>query len=222
MVSKTSCTFTPSCCALVRSRCAKSCGTPMEKLEKTPCSAGSFIAFIWICIITPASAASPRSVRSSTCSLKPPMVPRPCTDGGGKMAMMALRCWAYFICSFWAMARPDSAAPWRSSKGFSPTNTMPADGLLMKPLMDRPGKAMAASTPGSLSAISDISRMTFSVRSRVAPCGSCAKLTRYCLSWIGTKPGGTSWNMATVAASSPPYTTSAVDLRFRMAPTPRP
>jgi len=70
---------------------------------------------------------------------------------------------------------------------------MPALALLMKPLIDRPGNATALSTPGSLSAMSDISRMTFSVRSSVAPLGSCAKLTRYCLSCTGTKPGGTCW-----------------------------
>ncbi len=63
----------------------------------------------------------------------------------------------------------------------------------MKPLIDRPGKATALSTPGSLSAMSDMSRITFSVRSSVAPSGSWAKLTRYCLSWTGTKPGGTAW-----------------------------
>ena len=39
--------------------------------------------------------------------------------------------------------------------------------------------------------MSDIWRMTASVRSSVAPSGNCAKLTRYCLSCVGTKPGGT-------------------------------
>ncbi len=37
----------------------------------------------------------------------------------------------------------------RCSNGLSVTNTMPADGLLMKPLIERPGKATALSTPGS-------------------------------------------------------------------------
>jgi hypothetical protein len=89
---------------------------------------------------------------------------------------------------------PDRSDDVRSENGFSVTHTMPAEALLMKPLMERPGNATAFSTPGSFSAMSDIRRMTVSVRSSVAPSGSCAKLTRYCLSCMGTKPGGTSWN----------------------------
>jgi len=51
---------------------------------------------------------------------------------------------------------------------------MPAEGLLIKPLIERPGNATAPATAGSLRAISDICRITFSVRSNVAPCGSWA------------------------------------------------
>jgi hypothetical protein len=125
--------------------------------------------------------------------LNPPIVPNPWTGGGGKMAMKASFTPAYFFCSFWEIAKPERSADFRSAKGFSVTNTIPALELLMKPLIDNPGNATALSTPGSLSAISDISRMIASVRSSVAPSGSCAKLTRYCLSCTGTKPGGTSW-----------------------------
>ena len=46
---------------------------------------------------------------------------------------------------------------------------MPALALLMKPLIERPGNATALWTPGSFSAMSDIWRMTASVRSSVAP-----------------------------------------------------
>ncbi|MOA05677.1 hypothetical protein D3C78_1252870 [compost metagenome] len=67
---------------------------------------------------------------------------------------------------------------------------MPLFGLLVKPLMDRPGKATVFSTPGCLEAISDMRLITASVRSRVAASGSCAKATRYCLSCCGTKPVG--------------------------------
>ncbi|KWV87544.1 hypothetical protein PFLmoz3_02827 [Pseudomonas fluorescens] len=67
---------------------------------------------------------------------------------------------------------------------------MPLFGLLVNPLIDRPGKAIAASTPGCLRAISDMRFITFSVRSRLAASGSWAKATRYCLSWAGTKPVG--------------------------------
>ena len=94
------------------------------------------------------------------------------------MAIIASPMAAYFRCSFCEIAKPDRSDDSRSLNGFSVTNTMPADGLLMKPLIDRPGNATALSTPGSFSAISDIWRITFSVRSSVAPSGSCAKPTR--------------------------------------------
>ncbi len=108
---------------------------------------------------------------------------------------------AYLPLSCAAMALPDSSLVLRSSNGLSETKTMPALGLLVKPLIDRPGKAIADSTPGCLSAMSDIWRITSSVRSSVAPSGSLAKLTRYCLSCAGTKPLGTSWNTPQVSAS---------------------
>ncbi|KAG1530303.1 hypothetical protein G6F50_017410 [Rhizopus delemar] len=73
------------------------------------------------------------------------------------------------------MALPESAAPLRSSKGLSVTNTMPALELLVKPLIDRPGNAMADCTPGSFRAMSLMRRITASVRSSAAPLGSCVK-----------------------------------------------
>ena len=82
------------------------------------------------------------------------MVPRPWTGGGGKIAIMASLMPAYFCCSFCAIAMPDRSGDVRSSNGFSVTNTMPAFGLLMKPLIDRPGNATALCTPGSFSAMS--------------------------------------------------------------------
>ena len=80
---------------------------------------------------------------------------------------------------------------------------MPELELLVKPLMDRPGKATACSTPGVFSVMSVMRRMTSSVRSSVAPSGSWAKPIRYCLSWPGTKPPGTALNRPAVAATSP-------------------
>ena len=71
---------------------------------------------------------------------------------------------------------------------------------LTKLLMDRPGNATELKTPGCLSAIDDIFRITASVRSNVAPSGSCANATRYSLSCVGTKPGGKSANHAPVRA----------------------
>ena len=68
---------------------------------------------------------------------------------------------------------------------------VPEFGLTVNPLIERPGNATDASTPGCLRAISDIFRITASVRSSDAASGSCAKATRYCLSWVGTKPVGT-------------------------------
>jgi len=52
-----------------------------------------------------------------------------------------------------AIAPPDSSGVLRSSKGFRATKTMPEFDELVKPLIDRPGKAMAFSTPGCFSAI---------------------------------------------------------------------
>ncbi len=88
------------------------------------------------------------------------------------------------------MAFAESDGSLRSSKGLSGVNTMPLFGLLVKPLIDKPGKATVFSTPGCLPAISDMRLITSSVRSRVAASGSWAKATRYCLSCGGTKPVG--------------------------------
>ncbi|MNR36942.1 hypothetical protein D3C85_1549210 [compost metagenome] len=78
----------------------------------------------------------------------------------------------------------------RSSKGLSGMNIRPALALLTKPLMDSPLKLTVLATPGCFRAISDIFRMTASVRSRLAPSGNWAKATRYCLSCCGMKPVG--------------------------------
>ena len=118
------------------------------------------------------------------------MLPSPCTGGGGKMAMMDSWMAANSPFSWAAMAPADSEGSRRSSKGFRVTKTMPLLGLLVKPLMDRPGKATVLSTPGCLRAMADMRRMTSSLRSRVAASGNWAKATRYCLSWGGTKPVG--------------------------------
>ncbi|MNN87150.1 hypothetical protein D3C81_2046620 [compost metagenome] len=61
-------------------------------------------------------------------------------------------CWF----SFCAMAGPLRSLLRRSSNGLSDMNTMPELGLLTKPLIDKPGKATADSTPGVFMPISDI------------------------------------------------------------------
>lgn len=101
------------------------------------------------------------------------------------------------------MAGPDSALVLRSSKGLSVTNTMPLLGELVNPLIESPGNSTASVTPGCLSAISVIRRMTASVRSSEAASGSWAKATRYCLSCVGTKPVGILLKRPPVAARSP-------------------
>ncbi len=87
--------------------------------------------------------AMPTPPRSSSCSLKPPVVPMPCTGGGGNITMKA----SWIAPNFWfnccAIAAADSDAPVRSSKGLSVTKTMPEFELLVKPLIDRPGKDTA-------------------------------------------------------------------------------
>jgi hypothetical protein len=72
---------------------------------------------------------------------------------------------------------------------------------LVKPLIDRPGKPTAFSTPGCFIMISPMRRITSSVRSSVAPSGSCAKPIRYCLSCCGTKPPGTALKSTPVTSS---------------------
>ncbi len=140
------------------------------------------------------------------------MVPKPRTGGGGTARTKA----SWMPLNFWfnaaAMAGPLPWAERRSSNGFKATKTMPALGATLKPLMLRPGKATADSTPGVLKAMSDILRITASVRSREAASGSCAKATRYCLSWVGAKPVGTLLKPQTVSSRSPPYTTNAMAL----------
>ncbi|MNR17096.1 hypothetical protein D3C85_1337380 [compost metagenome] len=89
---------------------------------------------------------------------------------------------------------------------------MPALGLLVKPLIDRPGKATALSTPGCLSAMSDMRLITSSVRSRLAASGSWANATRYCLSWAGTKPVGVLEKPKNVSTIRPAYSSRAIPL----------
>ena len=95
---------------------------------------------------------------------------------------------------------------------------MPALELLVKPLMDRPGKATALSTPGCLRTMSLMRRITSSVRSSVAPSGSWAKPTRYCLSCAGTKPDGTALNRPKVTPIRMKYTPMASALREMTRP----
>ena len=80
---------------------------------------------------------------------------------------------------------------------------MPALGATLKPLMLSPGNATAASTPGCFRPMSDIRRITASVRSKDEPSGNCAKATRYCLSCVGTNPVGTRLKLQPVNATSP-------------------
>ena len=81
---------------------------------------------------------------------------------------------------------------------------MPSLGDTLKPLMLNPGKATALSTPGCLRPMSDMRRMTASVRSSEAASGNWAKATRYCLSCVGTKPVGTLLKLQPVSTTSPP------------------
>src|SRR5882762_73800 len=77
-----------------------------------------------------------------------------------------------------AMAFAVRSGRFLSSEGFKVANTIPEFGLLVKPLIDSPGNATAFWTPGCFIAMSDILRITSSVRSSVAPFGNCAKDTR--------------------------------------------
>ena len=93
----------------------------------------------------------------------------------------------------------------------------------MKPLIDRPGNATALSTAGSFRAMSDIWRITFSVRSSVAPSGSCAKLTRYML--VLHRHEARRHHAGSRQRSRPAERhrpSARADLRVRMPPTPLP
>ena len=79
---------------------------------------------------------------------------------------------------------------------------MPSLGAAEKPAMERPGKATESTMPGTLSAMSLISRITASVRSIDAPAGSCAMPMRYCLSGAGTKPAGMRANSTAMTPSN--------------------
>ncbi|MOA51106.1 hypothetical protein D3C78_1742090 [compost metagenome] len=79
-------------------------------------------------------------------------------------------------------------------------------------MIDRPGKATALSTPGCFSASSDMRLITSSVRSRLEASGSCAKATRYCLSWPGTKPVGVLEKPKKVRTIRPAYSSRAMPL----------
>ena len=115
--------------------------------------------------------------------------------------------------NFWfsapAIAPADNAAPRRSSNGFRVTKTMPEFVELVKPLIDRPGNATACSTPGCSSAMALMRLITFSEWSSDAASGNWANATRYCLSWLGTKPVGTCEKPNQVSPIRPAYTTSA-------------
>src|SRR5437867_3361165 len=97
---------------------------------------------------------------------------------------------------------------------------MPALGATLNPLMLNPGNATASCTPGCFRPISDMRRITASVRSSDAASGSWAKATRYCLSWVGTKPVGTLLKLQPVRRTSPAYTSRLRALLRITPPTP--
>ena len=174
--------------------------------------------------MTLANSASPRSVRSSTSSLKPRQwCPGPAhwrrREDGNDGIVDARRTWPGRRC---ATAMPESARPrWLHRKGLQSSEHNARRGAVDEPV---DGEALetatAPSTAGSFNAIADIWRITLSVRSSVAPSGSCAKLTRYCLSCSGTKPeapGGTETRWRRAVRHRP-----RARLRDGQAPHPRP
>ncbi len=80
---------------------------------------------------------------------------------------------------------------------------MPEFALVVKPLIDKPGKAMEATTPGVSLAIWPMRSMTLVVRSMEAPSGNCPKAMRYCLSCCGMKPLGTCLKTTPVSQTRP-------------------
>ena len=76
-------------------------------------------------------------------SLKPPVLPRPCTGGGGTAKMAASWMVLNFLLSVATMAPADRSFVVRSSKGFSGKNSTAALLKLTKPCTDRPVKPIA-------------------------------------------------------------------------------
>ena len=140
-------------------------------------------------------------------------MPSPFTGGGGNITMKASWMLAKAWFSWPATAPPLWSARVRSANGLSMANTIPEFELLVNPLIDRPGNASVPSTLGFFSMMSPMRRITSSVRSSVAPSGSCAKPIRYCLSCAGTNPLGTALNTPNVAAASTTYMPSISALR---------
>ncbi len=131
------------------------------------------------------------AVLSSICSLNPRSWPRPWTGGGGNMAMKAS--WiapnSWFNCM--AMAPPESSGGRTLLERLQRHEDDAGMDELVKPFIDRPGKAMAVFDArvleGDLAhAPDDVFR---AIERRAS--GSCAKPMRYCLSCAGTKPPGT-------------------------------
>src|ERR1700733_4431910 len=89
------------------------------------------------------------------------------------------------------MAGPDNEPELRREKSSSGKKMSDALELWVKPLTDMPANSTACDIPGCLRAMSEMRRVTASVRSSDAAGGSCATATRYCLSIAGMKPAGT-------------------------------
>ncbi len=157
-------------------------------------------------------ASNPLLLRSSICSLNPPVVPRPRIGGGGNTATNPSSMLEKAPFNLPAIAPALSSGDVRSVKSVSGRNTMPLFGLLVKPFTDRPGNAMVFATPSVSSAICCISLTTSTVRSRLAASGSWATATRYCLSCCGMKPPGTALNRPPAKTVNPTYTTPTMAL----------
>ncbi len=164
--------FTPWLTAFSRSTSTSSCGTATVKLVKASVSAGCAHAFPITSCVTRSSSSKPRFPLSSTCKRKPPIVPNPITGGGGNIATKAPFIDPKFWLSWAAMAPPDRSGVVLLSKSVRVANNTPELGLLVNPLIFKPGNAIASSTPGCSIAIRDISRITSSVLSKLAALGS--------------------------------------------------
>ena len=103
-----------------------------------------------------------------------------------------------------SLAAISAAASSRSSRGASPMKASPAFGVLVKCTALSPGSCTTLLTPGVAMAISPILRIAASVRSMVAPSGSCSAANRNSLSCVGMKPPGTARKPMIVTRMSRP------------------
>ena len=119
------------------------------------------------------------------------MVPRPLTGGGGKIAITASPMPANFFCRLLRNRKAGQAGSITLVKWLERFENDAGRWAVDEAIDGKAGKRHRAFHARLLER--DVGHLPDHLLGavQVAPSGSCAKLTRYCLSCSGTKPGGT-------------------------------